>query len=124
MKLDLKFSSLTTAHPMRQREPFPLVRTKDVRYHPYFPGAISRTVWRFFAYRFTRPGLWVLLVTVVIGAYGSNSLQMQGYVPFLYLAGLWLVASIGVRLYRPKVKLTVQHADRVSAGVRAEWFAE
>jgi uncharacterized protein (DUF58 family) len=41
---------------------------------------------------------------------------MQGYVPFLYLAGLWLVATIGVRLYRPRVTLSVQHADRIGVG--------
>ncbi len=99
-----------------RREAFPLVRTKDVRYHPYFPGAISRTAWCLLAYRFTGAGLWVLAVTAVIGAYGSNSLQMQGYVPFLYLAGLWLVAAVGVRLYRPRVALTVHHSERIGVG--------
>jgi uncharacterized protein (DUF58 family) len=116
MKITFDVSSLIPRHPSDRRKPFPLVRTKDVRYHPYFPGAISRGVWLLFAYRFTRPGLWVLLITTIIGAYGSNSLQMQGYVPFLYLAGLWVVASVGARLYRPKVALTVHHTDRIGVG--------
>lgn len=95
-----------------------LVRSKDIRYHPYFRGGISRGTWRFFAYRFTRPGLWLLLVTVILGSYGSNTLQMQGYVPFLYLTGLWLVASLGVRLFRPRVTLTARHAARIAVGER------
>jgi uncharacterized protein (DUF58 family) len=116
MKINRSASPAIARRPSGRLVPFPLVRTKDVRYHPYFPGAISRGVWRLFAYRFTRPGLWVLLITVVIGAYGSNSLRMQGYVPFLYLAGLWLVASVGVQLYRPWVILKVHHADRIGMG--------
>jgi len=115
MKIDR--SALRLNYGLWQRRvPFPLVRTKDIRFHLYFPGAISQGVWRFFAYRFTRPGLWVLLITAIIGAYGSNSLRMQGYVPFLYLAGLLLVAAVGVRLYRPRVLLMVHHAHRIRAG--------
>ncbi len=116
MRIDWRVWPLSYQLPPGRREPFPLIRTKDMRYHPYFLGPLTRGIWRLFAYRFTKPGLWALLVTVLIGAYGSNSLQMQGYVPFVYLAALWMIDIIGVWFYRPRVILQVQHPDRIGVG--------
>lgn len=98
----------------RRRLLFP--GTKDIGYHPIFKGAVSRWAWRFYTHRLTRAGRWLLGPTLAFAAFGSSSLELQGYVVFLYAAGLWAVAIAGALLCRPRVVLRVQQADRVGAG--------
>src|SRR5579871_3518009 len=90
--------------------------TKDIDYHPYFKGAISRWAWRFYTHLLTRSGRGFLLVTLFFLAYGSNSLELQAYVPCLYLLGLWVVAILASGIWRPRVALQARHAERVCAG--------
>ncbi|HEX5323257.1 MAG TPA: DUF58 domain-containing protein [Capsulimonadaceae bacterium] len=90
--------------------------TKDIEYHPYLRGSISRWLWRFYMYRLTRSGRWFLWLTAAFAVYGSTSLQLQVYVPFTYAFGLWFVALIAALAGAPRVRLTARHADRVSAG--------
>src|SRR5579883_2315804 len=90
--------------------------TKDIDYHPYLRGVISRWVWRFYMYRLTRPGRWFLWLTAAFAVYGSTSLDLQVYVPFTYAFGLWLVALVAAVAGAPRVGLAARHAGRVGAG--------
>lgn len=90
--------------------------TRDIRYHPYFQGAISRWAWRFYTHRLTRAGRWFFWPTVLFAAIGSSSLELQVYVPFLYAFGLWAIAVLAAVACRPRVGIRSRHADRVCAG--------
>lgn len=94
----------------------PRSRAKDITYHPFFRGAISRWLWRFFTWRLTPPCRWFLILTMLWMTFGSNSLDLQIYVPFTYALGVWIVAVACVLLFRPRVTLHVRHVDRVQAG--------
>lgn len=94
----------------------PLSRTKDIRYSFYFQGGISRWCWRFFMYRLTAGSKWFFLVTFIGFVYGSSSLELQAYVPFLYFFAVWLLAALCLPLVRPNVTLTVEHSDRSRVG--------
>lgn len=90
--------------------------TKDIRYHPYFPGGISRWGWRFLTHRVTPAGRWFFGVCIVFLLQGSTSLDLQVYVPFVYAMGVWAVALVFALLLSPRVTLVARHADRVGAG--------
>lgn len=90
--------------------------TKDISYHPYLQGSLSRWAWRFFMYRLTRPGRWFLFLTAAFAVYGSSSLDLQVYVPFTYAFGLWLVALVAALASAPRVRIETRHAERASAG--------
>ncbi|HZZ42183.1 MAG TPA: DUF58 domain-containing protein [Tepidisphaeraceae bacterium] len=92
---------------------------KDPGSHPWLRGEISRWVWRMYAQRLTKAGRWLVLPTVVLSTYSGSSLQLQGYVAFAYVAGLWWVAIVAMVVSRPRVKIAVAHADRVSVGETA-----
>ncbi|HLK59178.1 MAG TPA: DUF58 domain-containing protein [Chthonomonadaceae bacterium] len=94
----------------------PSSRAKDITYYPYFKGAISRWGWRFLHYRMTPASRWLLCLTIVYTLFGSNSLEVQLYVPFPYLFWLWMVAIVGAHLYRPRIALTAHHTDRICTG--------
>jgi len=101
----------------RQRTAWPsFTSTKDIDYHPYLRGSLSRWVWRFYMYRLTRSGRWFLWLTAAFVVYGSTSLDLQVYVPFTYAFGLWLVALVAALAGAPRVSLSVRHADRICAG--------
>lgn len=91
-------------------------RAKDINYHPLFRGGLSRALWRFWMYRLTAPGQYFALLSLIFAAYGSTSLELQTYVPFAYLMGIWVVAVAGALLYRPRVAFKAEHAERVRAG--------
>ena len=91
-------------------------RAKDISQHPLFRGAISRWAWRFFCYRFTQPARWFLTLSLLCMTFGSNSLDLQIYVPFTYAFGIWLVAFFCALLIKPRVALSAHHAERIRAG--------
>jgi len=72
--------------------------------------------WRFYTERFTTPGRWFLWATGAFFLSGVNSLELQAYVPLLYTAVLWGLAVLAMLLFKPRVTLTTQHAERVCAG--------
>jgi uncharacterized protein (DUF58 family) len=75
-----------------------------------------RWVWRFYAWRLTHAGRWLVWPTVGFLAYTSASLNYQAFVPLSYVLALWLVALAVAALIRPRASITVRHADRLSAG--------
>ena len=91
--------------------------TKDIRQHPLFQGGLSRWVWRFYTHRLTRAGRWFFSLTAITGLTLAPGLDVQFYVPFLYLCAAWLVAILIVLLNRPRLRVQVlRHSDRVRAG--------
>lgn len=91
-------------------------RAKDISQHPLFRGAISRWAWRFFCYRFTQPARWFLTLSLLCMTLGSNSLDLQIYVPFTYAFGIWLIAWLCALLVKPRIALSAHHAERIRAG--------
>jgi len=89
---------------------------KDTRGHSLFRSFGGRWVWRLFIGRMTSAGRWMLIPTVFLFAYASTSLTMQAYIPFCYVSALWALALIAPLFFKPRVKLTVQHAQHVVAG--------
>lgn len=123
MPLDgqLKMERTTTATPPASALPAKSSAptfgpTRDIAYHPYMRGSLSRWVWRFYMYRLTRPGRWFLWLTFAFAVYGSTSLDLQVYVPFTYAFGLWLAALAAAVAFAPRVRIDAHHADRVTAG--------
>lgn len=89
---------------------------KDLAGHPWLKGEVSRWVWRIYTQRLTKAGRWLVLPTLVLSTYGGASLQLQGYVVFSYVMAVWWVAIVATVVSRPRVKIAVAHADRVSVG--------
>ncbi len=71
---------------------------------------------RFYLVRMTRAGKWFFWPCVLISSYASLSLQYQGYVAFSYCAALWIVAFVGLALFRPRLQVQVSQPVRVCAG--------
>lgn len=90
--------------------------TKDTVAPPRFRSFLLRFLWRFYAERFSQAGRWFFWTTVIFTIYGLASLDIQAYVPFVYAVALWITAFVGLWVYRPRVALRVEHADRVCAG--------
>jgi len=90
--------------------------TKDIRYHPLFMGQISRFLWKLMMLTVTRSGRWFLAATLLVAGPASISLDIQPYVLFCYAFGLWLAALAFHLFYRPQVKLTARHTDRICVG--------
>lgn len=112
---------ITETTPAAQRKRLPRAwpsfgPTKDIAFHPYFQGSLSRWVWRFYSYRLPRPGRWFLWLTAAFAVYGSTSLDFQVYVPFTYAFGLWIVALLAATALAPRVRIKARHAERLSAG--------
>ncbi len=72
--------------------------------------------WRFYTERFTAAGRWFLWATAAFFLSGINSLELQAYVPLLYAISLWSLAIMAAWLFRPRVSLKTQYAERVCAG--------
>jgi uncharacterized protein (DUF58 family) len=89
--------------------------TKDLQ-HPMLQGGISRWIWRTMIQRLTVGGRWFLLITFVFTGYAGASLQLQGFVPFAYAMGIWIVAVAAMLLYRPRVNLRAVHSPRICVG--------
>jgi uncharacterized protein (DUF58 family) len=77
---------------------------------------ISRWIWKFLTHRLTQAGRWLIPITFIFTTIGSSSLDVQFYVPFVYLFGIWFVAVVCVPFVRPKISLSATYADRIRAG--------
>lgn len=71
---------------------------------------------RFYLVRLTRAGKWFFWPCVIIAPHASFSLQYQGYVAFAWCAALWIVAFVGLALFRPRLAARVSQPVRVCAG--------
>ena len=91
-------------------------RWRDVRYYPYFQSPLSRNIWLFFADRLTNNSRWLVLISFLFFFYGSNSLEIQGYVPLVYLLNVWAVAVVSLLFYKPNVSMESLHSNCISAG--------
>ena len=89
---------------------------KDVADLPTLKTGTARFFWRIFTQHLTEAGRWFALPTGVFGVYGALSLLTQGYVVFCYLFALWILAVVGMFIFRPRVRLTAFYAPRVCAG--------
>ncbi len=94
----------------------PLATSRDTYGHPLFRSVAFRWFWRFYTWRLTDAGRWLLWPMVGFFLYTSASLEFQSFIPLSYMFGLWVVALSAAVLCRPRVKLRVCHADRVCAG--------
>lgn len=92
------------------------VAYKDIDNPPLFRSAMLRWIWRTYAQRLTRAGRWFFWPSGIFFGYAMASLQIQGYQPFAYVASLWMLAWVTMLLFRPRVGISVRHADRVCAG--------
>jgi uncharacterized protein (DUF58 family) len=79
-------------------------------------GKISRWAWRVYTQRLTKAGRWMVLPTLALTTYGGASLQLQGYVVSAYVVATWWVAVVAMLLWRPRVRVRVTGAERVSVG--------
>jgi uncharacterized protein (DUF58 family) len=66
--------------------------------------------------RFSSGGRWLFIVSGLFFGYGATSLDLQVFVPLLYLCALWFVAFFVMLLERPRAQVNVQHAARTRAG--------
>lgn len=99
-----------------RRLPLTLPPTKDIREHPLYGGGLSRLFWRINNYRLTRPGRWLLVLTLALLIFGAMSLDIQIYIPFLYVCATWLVCLFALPLSRPRVRLDIHYGSRAQAG--------
>ena len=99
-----------------RRLPLTLPPTKDIREHPLYGGGLSRLFWRINNYRLTRAGRWLLGLTLALLIFGAMSLDIQIYIPFLYISAAWLVCLFALPLARPRVRLDIQHGSRAQVG--------
>lgn len=90
--------------------------SKDIDDPPLFSSALLRWIWRTYTQRLTIAGRWFFWPSGIFIGYGMASLQIQGYYPLSYVAGLWFVALVSIWLFQPKVRVKVDHVDRVCAG--------
>jgi uncharacterized protein (DUF58 family) len=90
--------------------------SKNLEPEGIFKSASLRWLWRFYTQRMTSAARWFLWPTVAFMSYGSSSLQLQGYVPFSYASGLWIVALLSLLLFKPRVLFKARHAERICAG--------
>jgi uncharacterized protein (DUF58 family) len=90
--------------------------SKDIDDPPLFSSALLRWIWRAYAQRLTSAGRWFFWPSGIFIGYGMASLQIQAYYPLAYVAGLWVVALAAVWAFRPRVRISVNHVDRICAG--------
>ena len=58
----------------------------------FFGVALSRWAWKFYTHRLTRSGHWFLMaVTLLMGLSIVPSLDVQMFVPLVYVLALWVV---------------------------------
>ena len=108
--------ALPVAEPTPTVDASAYAGTKDMRGNPAFPGLLSRWLWQFYTHRMRPAGRWFLWPTIVFGLYGSISLDLQAYVPFLYCGAVWIVAGLGLLWARPRVTVTLHSPARATAG--------
>lgn len=109
--------SATTNAALRQfRRLQVLDGTKELEGHPLFRSSIIRWGWGLWTQWFSEGGRWFLLLSALCFGYGTSSLELQAYIPVLYIGVLWLLALAAALLARPRVALRAQHAQRVCTG--------
>ena len=72
--------------------------------------------WRLWNERFTSAGRWMFIAGGALFISGVNSLELQNYVPLLYVACFWICAVIAWLLVRPKLSFIARHTGRICAG--------
>jgi uncharacterized protein (DUF58 family) len=72
-----------------------------------FTGGVSRMVWRIYTQRLTPVGRWFALLSAGFFSYAGASLQLQGFVPAVYAALIWVVAILAMALWIPRVRVRV-----------------
>ncbi len=77
---------------------------------------LATLLYRLYTEWFTPAGRWMVWMTMGMAAMGSFTLDIQVYVPFAYLFGIWWIAAMALPFCRPKVRFRAVHADRVCAG--------
>ena len=87
-----------------------LARTKDISLHPGFRGEISRALWRLWVCRLTPAAQYLVGVTALFVAFGSNSMQVQAYIPVAYLIALWAVSIVCTAVVKPRAELKISHS--------------
>ena len=66
--------------------------------------------------RLSPGGRWLFIASGLFFGYGSTSLDLQVFVPLLYLFALWFVAFWVMLLEKPRATLKASHAARTRAG--------
>lgn len=66
--------------------------------------------------RLSPGGRWLFIASGLFFGYGSTSLELQVFVPLMYLCALWFVAFSVMFLERPRAELKATHAARTRAG--------
>lgn len=92
-------------------------RARDYGYHPYFlTSQVLKHGYLFILSRFTNLGLILFVVTFFFSLYGLNSVDVQGYIGFIYLFFTWFFAILFAFYLRPKAKLEAKHPLKVTVG--------
>jgi uncharacterized protein (DUF58 family) len=81
-----------------------------------FRSRVLRWLWFLWTRRLSAGGRYFFLASGLFFGYGATSLELQAFVPLAYAVSVWLLALIMVFVEKPRVLLTVSHADKVSAG--------
>ena len=79
-------------------------------------SAILRWLRAWWTERITPGGRFLFLAFGLFFGYGTTSLELQIFVPLLYMIALWSIAFFAMLLERPRAKVNVQHDGRVRAG--------
>jgi uncharacterized protein (DUF58 family) len=91
-------------------------RTKEIGFHPFFRGGISRWLWRLYMFRVTRAGRWFIGLTLILILYGTSSIDLVIYIPLLYAFGIWVLAWLIAMFLPLKIKIDVDLPVRIAAG--------
>lgn len=93
--------------------------TKDVRQHPQarFQGPLYRWSWKLWHHRLTRPGRWMLGLTVAAMLYFGLffSLYIQTFIVTIFAGALWL-PCLPAFFRPPRARLSTAHVERTVAG--------
>ena len=84
-------------------------------YYPVNSGGLAGP-WRLWNERFTSAGRWTFIAAGALFISGVNSLELQNYVPLLYIACFWICACGAWFLVRPKLSFSARHAERICVG--------
>jgi len=79
-------------------------------------SAILRWLRAIWLERITPGGRFLFIAFGLFFGYGTTSLELQVFVPLLYMIALWSIAFFAMLLERPRAKLEIQHDGRVRAG--------
>jgi len=96
---------------------FLLPATKDIHAHPQLRYLLlSQAAWRFYTHRLTRAGRWFGSLAVLLLLASLATLDIQTYIPVLYVFAFWLVTFSSLWIFRPRVSVHAHHVDQITAG--------